>query len=134
MDYVEVPVRVRYADTDRMGIVYYGTYPQYFEIGRTELMRNKGLTYRQLEEMGYHLVVTGLEIKYFGSATYDDLLLVRVRVAELQSRGITFQYQIFKDGNRVVEGKTKHICVNSERKAVRLPPALPKLFIDAGDL
>src|SRR5512135_2482064 len=75
--YVDVPVRVRYADTDRMGIVYYGTYPQYFEIGRSEFMREKGFTYRQFEEMGYHLVVTGIDIKYHNGDTYDDLLIDR---------------------------------------------------------
>ena len=132
MDYLEVPVRVRYADTDKMGIVYYGTYPQYFEIGRTELMRSKGLAYRAVEEMGYHFVVSGLEIKYHSSATYDDVLIVRVRVADIQSRGITFHYLILKDGQRVVEGKTKHVCVNADWKAVRIPPAISELFIDAG--
>ena len=132
MDYIDVPVRVRYADTDRMGIVYYGNYPQYFEIARTELMRGKGLTYRQVEETGYHLVVTGMEIKYYNSATYDDLLTVRVGVADIRSRGITFHYQILKDGTRVVEGKTRHVCVNNDRKSVRIPPALLKLFIHAG--
>ena len=132
MDYLEVPVRVRYADTDKMGIVYYGTYPQYFEIGRTELMRSKGLAYRAVEEMGYHLVVSGMEIKYHSSATYDDVLIVRVSVADIQSRGITFHYLILKDGQRVVEGKTKHVGVNADWKAVRIPPAISELFIDAG--
>jgi acyl-CoA thioester hydrolase len=129
--YVEAAVRVRYADTDRMGIVYYGTYPQYFEIGRSEFMREKGFTYRQFEEMGYHLVVTGIDITYHNGATYDDLLCVRTSVAEVKSRGLTFHYDIFKDGVSIVEGNTKHICVDGGRKAVRIPSAIAEIFRNA---
>ena len=119
--YVDVPVRVRYADTDMMGIVYHGTYAQYFEIGRSEFMREKGFTYRQLEEMGYHLVVTGIDIKYLNAATYDDLLFVRTSLSDVKSRGLTFRYEILKDGAIIIEGHTKHICIDGERKPVRIP-------------
>jgi len=128
---VDFPIRVRYADTDKMGIVYYGTYPVYFEIGRSEYMREKGFVYRNFEEQGYHLVVVNLEVKYYNSATYDDLLIVRTSISELKSRGITFCYEIYKDGTLVVEGKTKHICTNSERKSSSMPPHLLKILKDA---
>lgn len=128
---VDVPIRVRYADTDKMGIVYYGTYPIYFEIGRSEFMREKGLVYRKFEEQGYHLVVVNLEAKYYNSATYDDLLIVRTNISELKSRGLTFNYEIYKDGTLVVGGKTKHICINSERKSTSIPPHLLKILKDA---
>ena len=124
----DVPVRVRYADTDRMGIVYYGTYPQYFEIGRSEFMREKGFTYRRFEEMGYHLVVTGIEITYHNAATYDDLLLVRTSISDVKSRGLTFHYEIYKDGAIIVEGHTKHICVDGGRKPVRIPSDVLEIF------
>jgi acyl-CoA thioester hydrolase len=120
--FVETAVRVRYADTDKMGVVYYGTYPVYFEVGRTEFIREKGFTYREFEDTGHRLVVVGLEAKYYGSAAYDDLLTVRTSIAELQSRGLSFRYEIYKDGDMIVEGKTKHICVNSTKKAVKIPP------------
>ena len=129
--HVDVPVRVRYADTDRMGIVYYGTYPQYFEIGRSEFMREKGFTYREFEEMGYHLVVTNIDIKYLSAATYDDLLSVRTSLSEVKSRGLTFHYRIFKDGVIIVEGNTKHICVDGGRKPVRIPPDVMEIFRNA---
>ncbi len=129
--HVDVPVRVRYADTDRMGIVYYGTYPQYFEIGRSEFMREKGFTYRQFEEMGYHLVVTGIDIKYYNAATYDDLLTVRTSIAEVQSRGLTFHYEIYKDGALIVKGHTKHVCVDGGKKTVRIPPDVMEIFRNA---
>jgi acyl-CoA thioester hydrolase len=127
---VDVPIRVRYADTDRMGIVYYGTYPTYLEIGRSEFLREKGFTYRELEEKGYHLVVTELGIRYVSPATYDDLLIVRTKLKDLKSRGLKFEYRILKDGNLVAEGYTKHICVDKNKKPISLPQELLELLKD----
>jgi acyl-CoA thioester hydrolase len=122
-EFVDVPVRVRYADTDMMGVVYHANYPVFFEIGRSEYMRQKGFTYREFEAMGYHLVVTGLEAKYYNSATYDDLLTVRTRISELQSRGLTFHYIIYRDKTLLVEGITKHLCIHN-KKTVLIPSHL----------
>jgi acyl-CoA thioester hydrolase len=124
MDHVETPIRVRYADTDTMGVVYYGTYPVYFEVGRAEYMRSKGYPYKKFEETGFHLVVVDLQAKYYSNATYDDLLTVRTSISELKSRGITFHYEVFRDGALIVEGKTRHICTNSDKKTVVIPPSL----------
>ena len=122
--YVDVPLRVRYADTDRMGIVYYGTYPVYFEVGRSEFMRERGLPYKELEAKGYYLVVSGIEIRYLNPALYDDMLTVRTSIGEVQSRGVTFNYTVHRDGVTVAEGKTRHVCVTAERKPTRLPAFL----------
>ncbi|OPX99174.1 MAG: Acyl-CoA thioester hydrolase YbgC [Syntrophorhabdus sp. PtaU1.Bin002] len=130
LDYVDTPIRVRYADTDTMHVVYYGTYPVYFEVGRAEYMRTKGFTYREFESTGYHLVVVSMEAKYHGSAAYDDLLTVRTRISELKSRGLTFHYEIYRDGSLIVEGKTKHICTNSDKKTVVMPSPLFDLLKD----
>jgi len=130
VDYVDVPLRVRYADTDQMGIVYYGAYPAYFEVARSEFMRERGLTYRKLEELGYFLVVAGMEVKYYNPAVYDDLLTIRTSVSSIQSRGVTFEYLIVRDGLTVVQGKTRHICVSSERKPRRLPQLLIECLQD----
>jgi acyl-CoA thioester hydrolase len=116
--FIDVPVRVRYADTDMMGVVYHANYPVFFEIGRSEYMRQKGFTYREFEAMGYHLVVTGLEAKYYNSATYDDLLTVKTRISELQSRGLTFHYIIYRDKTLLVEGITKHLCIHNKKTVV----------------
>lgn len=124
LDCVETEIRVRYADTDTMGVVYYGTYPIYFEVGRAEFMRSKGFPYKKFEETGFHLVVVHLEAKYYNTAAYDDLLTVRTHIAELKSRGLTFHYEIFRDKALIVEGKTKHICTNSDKKTVIIPPNL----------
>ena len=121
---VDVPVRVRYADTDKMGVVYYGTYPMYFEIARSEYMRDKGFTYREFEKMGYYLMVVNLEAKYYGGAEYDDQIVVRTTMPELRSRGLTFRYQIYKDDALLVEGSTRHVCVNNDKRAVAIPTHL----------
>ena len=132
MGSVDVSLRVRYADTDMMGIVYYGTYPVYFEVGRSEYMREKGFSYRSFEEMGYHLVVSAMEIKFYNPALYDDLLIVRTEVSDVQSRGVTFNYIVLKEGITLVRGKTKHICVNSDRKPTRIPLPLMQVLKHAG--
>jgi acyl-CoA thioester hydrolase len=130
VDYVDVPLRVRYADTDRMGIVYYGSYPVYFEVARSEFMREKGFSYRKLEEMGYFLVVAGMEVRYVNSALYDDLLLVRTSVSEIQSRGVTFNYTVLRDDSTIAVGKTRHICVSADKKPRRIPPFLAEILKD----
>jgi acyl-CoA thioester hydrolase len=130
IELINVAIRVRYADTDKMGIVYHGTYPVYFEVGRSEYIRKKGFTYRDFEEMGYQLVVVGLEAKYYGSATYDDLITVKTGISELKSRGLTFHYEIYKNGNMIVEGKTKHICLNAGKKPVVIPSPLFEILKD----
>lgn len=130
--FVHVPIRVRYADTDKMGIVYYGTYPVYFEIGRSEYMRQKGFSYRRLEEMGYHLVVVRMEVKYYNSAVYDDDLIVRTKISEWKSRGLTFQYRIYRGNEVIVDGKTMHICTNTDKKPVLIPKQLQEILRNAG--
>jgi acyl-CoA thioester hydrolase len=130
-NYVDVPLRVRYADTDRMGIVYYGNYAAFFEVGRNEFMREKGFPYKELEDQGYGLVVTGIEIKYYNSATYDDLLLVRTSITDVQSRGVSFHYTVLRDGTTIVVGKTRHICISAEKKPTRLPPFLKEVLNNA---
>jgi acyl-CoA thioester hydrolase len=129
--YVDVPVRVRYADTDRMGVVYYGTYPVYFEVGRSEFMREKGFTYKTFEETGFSLIVISMEAKYHTSAHYDDLLMVRTRIRDLRSRGLTFHYEILRDNTLIVEGNTRHICLNSHKKPTFIPPSLFDILRDA---
>jgi acyl-CoA thioester hydrolase len=129
--YIDVPLRVRYADTDRMGIVYYGNYAAFFEVGRNEFMREKGVPYRELEDQGYGLVVTGVEIKYYNPATYDDLLVVRTSISDVQSRGVSFDYTVLRDCTTIVVGKTRHICVSEGRKPTRLPAFLKEVLNNA---
>ena len=89
----ETKIRVRYGETDQMSFVYYGVYAQYYEVGRVELLRSLGITYKELEEMSYALPVVNFNIKYKKPAFYDDELIIRTSVKELPSAKITFHYE-----------------------------------------
>jgi acyl-CoA thioester hydrolase len=122
-------IRVRYADTDKMQFVYNGKYLEYFEVGRTELLREKGLPYSVLEGQGYSLPVVEAKIKYKNAARYDDLLDIESTVSELFSPRVHVDYVIRNQntGNIVAEGYTSHIFMKNDTfKAVRPP----KVYLD----
>ena len=122
---VDIAVRVRYAETDQMGIVYHSHYVVWFEIGRTEFCRAAGLPYRQLEESGLRIPVTGLQLKYRRPARYDDDLTVRTTLAELSARGLTFAYDVLdRAGLRMADGTTRHIFADPQGKPRRAPEAV----------
>lgn len=117
-------VRIAYADTDRMGVVYYGNYLTLFERGRTELMRNLGLRYRDMEEVDQvFLPVSEAFVKYLSPARYDDLIRVVTRVKKLGGASVEFEYDILDvETNRAVaRGTTLHPFVDKTWKPVRVP-------------
>ncbi|MBI2267510.1 MAG: acyl-CoA thioesterase [Armatimonadetes bacterium] len=117
-------LRVRYADTDKMGIVYYGKYLEYFEVARTELLRSLGLPYRQVESQGVLLPVSEATVQYKRTAKYDDLLLVTTVIPKLPKASIHFEYTISHDSGRetVATGSTTLVFVNAETmRPVRAP-------------
>ena len=122
-DGVDIDLRVRYAETDQMGVAYYANYLVWFEVGRSELCRERGFCYADLEALGYKLVVTDVNCRYRNSARYDETVIVRTRLKGLNRRMITFGYQILrKDTEEIIaEGETKHICVDSNGKTKSLP-------------
>ena len=122
-DLVDVDIRVRYAETDQMGVAYYANYLIWFEVGRSEFCREKGFRYADLEALGYKLVVSDVHCRYRNSARYDETVIVRTRLKEVNRRMITFGYQILrKDEEEVIaEGETRHICVDAEGKTKTLP-------------
>jgi acyl-CoA thioester hydrolase len=124
-------VRIAYADTDRMGVVYYANYLVMFERGRTELLRSLGMRYRDLEEK-HRLFLPAMEahVDYFAPARYDDLIRVRTFVHEMGGAFITFRYEItFADnGKLIAKGTTKHPVVNLLWKPTRLPADLRALL------
>lgn len=117
----EIQIRVPYADTDQMGMVYYANYLVYFERGRTEWLREAGLSYRELEEKGCFFPVIECSCEYKAPARYDDLITVRTSVAETGAASVTFGYQILNGAKLLAEGRTKHPLVNNEMKPVRMP-------------
>ena len=99
-------IRVRYADTDQMGFVYYGKYPEYFEVGRTELIRSLGLAYKEIENRGIWMPVTELHITYKVPALYDELLVCKTYIPEIPRATLLTTYEIYKeDGSLSVSGK-----------------------------
>src|SRR5436190_18887577 len=94
----EIQVRVRYAETDRIGLLRHANYLVYFEQARTELLRGRGVTYKDLEDQGYLLVLTRVEVKYRSPARYDDLLTVRTTVTRTTPVRIEHKYEVLRDG------------------------------------
>lgn len=123
----DVPLRVRYADTDQMGYVYYGKYAEYFEVGRVEALRKLGFRYRDLEkEQGIMLPVASLTIKYKAPAYYDELLTIRTTIKERPTRVITFEHEVLNEEGKVLtEGEVKLVFVDIRTgKSVQAPASL----------
>ncbi len=117
----EIEIRVRYQETDGQGRVHHANYVNYFEIGRVELLRAAGHSYRALEEQGLLLVVTELDCQYFLPAQYDDLLRLRITTVRSKGARIEHRYRIERDGELVAQGRTVVACVDRTGKARRLP-------------
>ena len=121
--------RVRYADTDRMGIVYNGNYFSFFETGRTELMRNFGLPYTIVEEKGYLLPLTESHITYKNPALYDQILKINTKLEFQNTLQIQFDYKIEFDNKLITSGYTRHVFVKKENmKPVRPPKFFTELI------
>jgi acyl-CoA thioester hydrolase len=119
----ETTVRVRYAETDRMGYVYYGNYSQYYEVGRVEALRSLGYPYKKLEDSGIMLPVLQFSIKYFKPAYYDDLLTVVTIINEVPSTRIHFEYEIYNQQNELLnKGDTTLVFVSIETGKPCKPP------------
>lgn len=123
-------LRVRYAETDQMGVVYYGNYAQYFEVGRTEALRAAGSSYRQLEAEGIMLPVKRLEINYRAPALYDDELCIETWVEQIPTARIVFHHCITNEKNQVlITGSVELVFVDREtRRPRRCPEHLSALI------
>jgi len=109
----ETKLRVRYAETDQMGYVYYGNYPQYYEVGRVETMRALGMSYKRLEDNGIMLPVANLSIKYIKPAHYDDLLTIKTTIKTIPKVRIEFDYEIFNEKDQLLNmGSTTLVFVD----------------------
>jgi acyl-CoA thioester hydrolase len=115
-------VRVRFADTDAMGVVYYGTYLAFFETGRVEALRQAGFLYNRLVDQGLHSPVVEAHVKYHAPARFDDLLLVEATVSEVRQARFRFDYRVRRDADLLATGQTLHACVDARTlRPVRLP-------------
>lgn len=117
-------LRVRYADTDKMQFVYNGKYLEYFEVGRTELLRAIGLAYREVEEQGYQLPLLEAGLKYINAARYDDLLNITAFIEQIDTAKIELKYEIRRDSNNdlIATGFTNHVFMLLEKQKATRPP------------
>ena len=135
-EFFDTIVRVRYAETDKMGFVYYGNYYIYFEVGRVEYMRNKGIDYSQMEiEDDCFIVVAESKCRYRRPARYDNPLRIRSRVTEFKRRTIHFSYEVLHDetGELLATGETVHVVCDSRGRPKTLPEKYRRVFHDRMD-
>lgn len=125
-------IRVRYAETDKMGVVYYANYLVYLEEARAAFMRAIGYPYSKLEEEGIYAPVRECMVQYLSPLYYDDLFEVEVWVEDLRRSSFKFAYTLKRDGEILAKGYTLHVLVNKDLKPVKIPDKLKKLFKKKG--
>lgn len=128
---METRIRVRYSETDQMGVVYYGHYAQYFEVGRTEAIRHLGMTYRALEESGILMPVVSMDVRYHHPARYDDDLILKTSIHELPKKMITFFTDIYSQHEtHLTSGRVSLAFIRQETgKPCRPPEMLTDLLL-----
>lgn len=128
--YHDVEFRVRYAETDQMGVVYHTNYLVWCEVGRTDYIRMRGMSYADIERAGIGLAVSELSARFHGAARYDDLIRVRTTLADVRSRGITFDYVISKveTGERLVTARTALVSIDRAGRPTAMPADVRALF------
>ena len=125
----QTKIRVTYKDTDCMGVVYYGNYLTFFEVGRTELMRALGFPYSNMESNGYRLAVTEAVAKYHGNVGYDAKIIINTAITSMSKIRVQFDYKIISDkGDLIVSGHTVHACLNSDMKPSEIPSEIKKVL------
>jgi acyl-CoA thioester hydrolase len=127
----ETKLRVRYAETDKMGVVYHSNFVIWFELGRVELLRQLGFQYSEMEsEDDCHIPVVDLRVRYKAPAQYDDEIVVRTEIKNVRSSLLHFSYEIFREGDRMLlaTGETMHIIVNKKLERTVLPKKYMQAF------
>lgn len=120
---------VRYAETDQMGVVHHAVYPVWYEVARTDFIKQVGMTYSQMEEMGIMLPLIDLQCKYLLPAHYEDELFVEVSIAELTRVKIVFCYEVYhSDGRLLNRGSTTHAWTNKELRPISLKKHFPEVY------
>ena len=136
-------VRVRYAETDQMGVAYHANYLIWCEVGRTDFIRGMGVTYAQLEEQGVMLAVADAHVRFHASARYDDVVRIETTLGAVRSRLVEFRYELFRieapgaaGGERLATASTSLVSLNREGRPVAMPSAFRELLggaVESGD-
>ncbi len=130
----ETKLRVRYAETDQMGVVYHSNFIIWFEVGRVEMLRELGVTYREMEKQdSTHFPVVDVRCRYKSPARYDDMVTIRTRLVNVRDSLLHFGYEVVRDndGTMLAEGETVHIVVDPEMKRIPLPQRYMPSFLKA---
>ncbi len=117
----ELQIRVRYRETDPMGVVHHANYFSYFELGRTEMLREAGVSYRQMEEEGLMIVVAKAQCRYLRPARYDDVLTVRTTIKRVTAAKIEHEYELLRDSQQLALGQITLAVVDRQGKIHRVP-------------
>ena len=130
MDISELEIRVRYAETDQMGVAHHASYLVWFEAGRTEFIRSRGRSYAQIEADGWLLVVVEARCRYLRPARYDDVLIVRTRLGPASPATLAFEYEVVRrtDGEVLAKGTTVHAAVDRTGRPRRIPEEIRHLL------
>ncbi len=131
-EWTETKVRVRYAETDQMGIVYYANFLVWFEIGRTDFCRQHGFAYREMEQQdGLYIIVAEARCRYKAPARYDDEILVRTCLRGARKRVLVFGYEVYRqaDGQMLAEGETVHVITDRDGRPRALPDKYREMFL-----
>ncbi len=121
-------IRVRYAETDAMGIVHHAVYPVWMELGRSDLLRDLGHSYPEWETRGVMMSVAELHVKFRTPARYDEVVEVRTRLKEAGRRKVVFAYTILREGTRLAEGESVHVVTGPDGRACVMPDDLLQLI------
>ncbi|HEY2362979.1 MAG TPA: thioesterase family protein [Candidatus Angelobacter sp.] len=127
----EAKLRVRYAETDKMGVVYHSNFVIWFEVGRVELLRQLGFQYSEMEaEDNCHIPVVDLRVRYKSPALYDDEIVIRTQIKNVRSSLLHFSYEVFREADRTLlaTGETMHIIVNNKMERTMLPEKYMQAF------
>ncbi len=131
MHFIDTPLTVRYAETDRMGIVHHSNYAVWFEVGRTAFINKCGISYSEIESKGILLPLIELKCKFINSSTYEDKIIVRTNIKGYSRTQLNFYYEVFKEQDMskpITTGETIHVWTNSDLKPINLQKHFPELY------
>ena len=122
-----IEIRVRYSETDAMGLLHHSNYLTYFEVGRTELFRAQGGSYRRMEQLGLFFVVASIQVKFKRPATYDDVLSLTTSIKSQSPAKLIHEYHLRKGDELLTQAESVIACVDADGRVQPIPPDLPKL-------
>lgn len=124
----ETELRVRYKETDNMGVAYYSNYFVWFEVARTEYFRSLGISYRDIEEKGMYLMVASASCRYLYPAKYDDLVRIQAWIPAIKNSSLKFEYKLFIDDKTIANGESVHVFTDRAGRPMRMPKELKNAF------